>query len=119
MNTALPFPSLHQEYLLWMNELRFAVQELRIFDTYLGRVPNEAAGALRKQFSRHATAIDRLQLRLHGAELERARFAREMSGMGLYSVRMEDNAPLREAMLRFRDRHNEMKTTFRRFEAKK
>ncbi|RYY93975.1 MAG: hypothetical protein EOO11_18800 [Chitinophagaceae bacterium] len=108
-----------------MNELSFAKEEIRIFEKHLGallqrhRVVTVTAPAehFQNQFIRHREVIDELRHRLHGSELQLARFARDMSGMGLESVRMDNHVKLRDEMMRFREIYTDLKSAFRRFEA--
>lgn len=116
---------LHLEYQLWMNELSFDKQEIALFEkqlepivaNYTDTTVRGRAEQFQNRFIRQKEVIDELKHRLHGSEVQLAAFARDMSGMGLDSVRMDNHVKLRDEVRRFRELYTELKTEFRRFEA--
>jgi len=125
MYPTLSIRSLHLEYQLWMNELDFCKEEIRIFEKHLERLVNRNTDItvtsrierFQNQFIRHLEVIDELKHKLHGSEVQLAGFVRSMSGMGTDSVRMDNHVKLRDDMRRFREIYTELKNDFRRFEA--
>ena len=116
---------LHLEYKLWMNELGFAKEEIGIFEKHLeplvSNYTNREMCALSEQFQnkfiRHKEVIDELKHKLHGSEVQLATFVREMSGMGIDSVKMDNHVKLRDDVRRFRELYTDLKNEFRLFEA--
>jgi hypothetical protein len=121
----IPIPKLHLEYRFWITELNFAKEEIEIFERHLeGLAANYRAIEVTAQiehfqnsFIRHKEVIDILKHDLHGSEVQLASFVRELSGMGLHSIRMDNHGKLREQMTTFRKLYTELKNEFRRFEA--
>lgn len=123
-----PAPSvrgLHLEYHLWMNELAFAKEEIAIFEKHLETMVRayrdpEVLGRVahfRNRFIRHRDLAGGLSHRLHECEKQLADFVREMSGMGIDSVRMDNHGKLREEMRGFHEIFKVLKNEFRQFEA--
>ncbi|GAB4091865.1 hypothetical protein [Flaviaesturariibacter terrae] len=116
---------LHLEYQLWMNELDFAKEEIGIFEKHLEPIVcnysdrNVCARAeqFQNKFIRHKEVVDELRHKLHGSEVQLATFVRDMSGMGIDSVKMDNHVKLRDDVYRFRELYTELKKDFRRFGA--
>lgn len=118
-------PKLHLEYRIWMNELNFYKEEIRIFESHLETIINKLDDVVAKsqvehfqnQFIREKEVIDELKHKLHGSEKQLAGFVKEYSGLGLESIKMDNHGKLRDDMMTFRKIYTELKEDFRRFEA--
>jgi hypothetical protein len=60
--------------------------------------------------------IDELKHKLNVSEKQLDGFVKELSGMGLESIKMDNHLNLRDDMKMFRQIYNELKDEFRRFE---
>jgi hypothetical protein len=126
MVSTLPIPQLHQEYTTWMAELNFYKEELDIFEQHLALLLNgnsDKAVAARaeqyqNQFIRHKDVIDELKHRLGISERQLKAFIKDVQGMGLSSIRMDNHPELRKEMQTFRKLFNELKEAFRKFEVR-
>lgn len=117
--------SLHLEYRLWVNELAFYKEEIKIFERQLETLviknPLDELSAKFEQFQNkfilQKEIIDHLKHDLNISEKQLATFAQELSGTGLESIKMDNHTRLRERMATFRKLYTEMKEDFKRFEA--
>jgi hypothetical protein len=118
-------PKLHGEYRLWMNELNFCKEEIRIFERHLENVINNNTDPattaqvehFQNQFIREREVIDELKHKLNISERQLAGFVRELSGLGLESIKMDNHPNLREEIKMFRKIYTELKNEFRKFDA--
>ena len=116
--------SLHLEYQLWIRELLFYKEEIRIFENHLEdllqkNTKNDVPAQVehfQNQFIRHKEVIDHLKHDLHVSERQLAAFTRELSGDGLESIKMDNHTRLRDEVFVFRKIYTELKHDFRRFE---
>lgn len=121
----VPIPKLHLEYRLWIAELQFAKEEIRIFEHHLEELVSKnflievtaQVEQFQNRFIREKEVIDTLRHDLHGAEVQLVAFVKKLSGMGLESIRMDNHSKLRDQMNTFRKLYGELKQEFRRFEA--
>jgi len=117
--------SLHLEYQLWVRELVFYKEEIKIFEDHLEALNNKnTKNAVRaqvehfqNQFVLQKEVIDILKHNLNISEKQLASFVYDMSGMGLESIKMDNHPKLREDMITFRKLYKELKQDFRRFES--
>lgn len=117
--------SLHLEYRLWVNELNFYKEEIKIFERQLETLviknPLDELSAKVEQFQNkfilQKEIIDHLKHDLNISEKQLASFVHELSGTGLESIKMDNHTRLRERMATFRKLYTEMKEDFKRFEA--
>jgi len=118
-------PKLHLEYQRWMNELSFYKEEIRIFERHLevlitkntDVVVTSQVEHFQNQFICEKEVIDELKHKLHRSEKQLAGFVKEVSGLGLNSIRMDNHPKLREDMKTFRKIYTDLKEEFRRFES--
>lgn len=118
-------PKLHKEYENWMRELIFYKEEIKLFEKQLEEVINnnsqtETAAKVEQfqnQFICEKEVIDELKHKLHISEKQLAGFVKEISGLGLESIKMDNHPKLREEMRTFRSIYSELKNNFRKFEA--
>ena len=117
--------SLHLEYRLWVNELNFYKEEIKIFERQLETLviknPLDELSAKVEQFQNkfilQKEIIDHLKHDLNISEKQLASFVHELSGTGLESIKMDNHTRLRERMATFRKLYTEMKEDFKSFEA--
>ena len=117
--------SLHLEYQLWIRELTFYKEEIRIFETHLESLVSKNTNHnlraqvehFQNQFILQKEVIDHLKHDLHVSEKQLAAFVHELSGGHLENVRMDNHPTLRERIATFRKIYKDMKEDFRRFEA--
>jgi hypothetical protein len=117
--------SLHLEYRLWVNELNFYKEEIKIFERQLETLviknPLDELSAKFEQFQNkfilQKEIIDHLKHDLNISEKQLATFVHELSGMGLENIKMDNHTRLRERMATFRKLYTEMKNDFKSFEA--
>lgn len=125
MFPTITIPKLHREYRIWVNELSFYKEEVVQFEKNLQAVVNKSTGRqaralvehFQNRFIREKEVIDELKHKLHSSERQLAAFVKELSGLGLECIRMDNHVNLRDEMRTFRRRFTELKTEFRRFEA--
>ena len=118
--------SLHLEYQLWIRELIFYKEEIKIFESNLESLieknTNKNMRAMvehfQKQFILQKELIDHLKHDLHVSEKQLASFVHELSGARLENVRMDNHPQLRERIATFRKIYKDMKSEFREFESR-
>ncbi len=124
MIPTITIPKLHLEYRLWIAELNFSKEEITIFERHLedmvaknsDLVARTQVEHFQNQFIREKEVIDELKHKLNISERQLAGFVRELSGMGLESIKMDNHGNLREEMKTFRVIYGDLKEEFRRFE---
>lgn len=124
MFPTITIPKLHLEYRLWMNELAFYKEEICIFENHLEILVNKNSDVVARaqiehfqnQFIREKEVIDELRHKLHISERQLAGFVKELSGLGLESIKMDNHCNLRDDMKTFRKIYTELKEEFRHFE---
>lgn len=125
MFPTITIPKLHLEYRNWIAELIFCKEEITRFERYLEGVVNKTDDVVvraevehfQNQFIREKEVIDELKHKLHISERQLAHFVKELSGMGLESIKMDNHTKLRDDVRTFRKIYTELKEDFRRFEA--
>ncbi len=125
MTPTISIPSLHLEYRLWINELNFYKQEIEIFEQHLQRLiighsqvdVRAQVEQFQNQFICQKEVIDILKHDLHVSEKQLAAFVRELSGLGLESIRMDNHVNLRDRVRTFKRLFSELKNNYRQFEA--
>jgi hypothetical protein len=125
MFPTITIPKLHLEYQIWMNELNFYKEEIRIFESHLEMIIDKLDDVVAKskveqfqnRFIREKEVIDELKHKLHVSERQLAFFVKEYSGLGLESIKMDNHGKLRDEMITFRKIYTELKQDFRGFEA--
>lgn len=118
-------PKLHSEYSIWMNELNFCKEEIRIFERHLENVINRNKAVeitaqvehFQNQFIREKEVIDELKHKLNISEKQLVGLVKELSGLGLESIKLDNHPKLRDDMRVFRKIFTELKQDFRQFEA--
>ena len=124
MYPTISISSLHLEYQLWVRELIFYKEEIKIFENHLQMVLQRNSKSevkaqvehFQNQFIRQKEVIDILKHNLNISEKQLAAFAYDLSGAGLESIKMDNHAALRQEMITFRKLYKELKHDFRLFE---
>lgn len=117
--------SLHLEYQLWIRELIFYKEEIKIFEDHLEQLikRNTAKQVLahaehfQNQFICQKEVIDELKHDLNISERQLASFAHTLTGDGIDSIKMDNHTKLREEIITFRKIYKDLKNDFRRFES--
>jgi hypothetical protein len=117
--------SLHLEYQLWIRELIFYKEEIKIFEDHLEQLVkrNTAKQVLahaehfQNQFICQKEVIDELKHDLNISERQLASFEHTLSGDGKDSFKMDYHTKLREEIITFRKIYKDLKSDFRRFES--
>jgi len=125
MITTLPPHKLHLEYRIWITELNFDVELLKVFEDHLAYIAfhNTSKRLMPKieqfqnQFIRQREVIDELKHDLHVSEKQLASFVRDMAPIGYENERLDNHPELRERFLTFRNLFEDLKVRFRYFEA--
>src|SRR6476661_8945538 len=115
--------SLHLEYQLWVRELIFYKEEIKIFESHLEDLVsrNTRQGVqvqiehFQNQFICQKEVIDILKHKLNISERQLAAFVYDLSGGVIESVRMYNHSDLREEVMTFRKLYKKLKTDFRNF----
>lgn len=116
--------SLHLEYQLWVRELIFYKEEIKIFESHLEELVsrNTRQGVqvqiehFQNQFICQKEVIDILKHKLNISERQLAAFVYDLSGGVIDSMRMDNHSELREEIQTFRKLYKKLKTDFRYFE---
>ncbi len=124
MITTLHPHKLHLEYQLWIAELNFDIQLIKIFEDHLAYiVSNNSSKKLlpkieqfQNQFIRQREVIDELKHDLNISEKQLAAFVRDMATVGYENERLDNHPGLRERFLTFRNLFEDLKIRFRLFE---
>lgn len=124
MIATVSIQSLHLEYQLWIRELAFYKEEIKIYEQHLellvARNTKKEFHAQVEQFQnrfiRQKEVIDLLKHNLNISEKQLAAFVYDLSTPGLESIKMDNHTKLREEMMTFRKIYKELKHDFRLFE---
>src|SRR5215207_3029902 len=114
--------SLHLEYQVWIRELSFFKEEIRIYEHHLESIlkrntktPVRAqAEHFQNQFILQKEVIDHLMHDLNISERQLAIFVHELSADGLEGIKMDNHVRLRDRVLTFRKIIKDLKQEFRR-----
>lgn len=106
---------LHQEYELWMSELRFYQEELSIFAKYVGAT-SRCREELCKALDQCRDQNEVLQHKLHRSEKALVSLVHQMSGMGTDDIHMDNHMMLRKEMTRYRESYRDLKKGLRQVE---
>ena len=125
MITTLPPRKLHLEYQIWIAELNFDIQLIKIFEDHLAYIVSHntskrllpAIEQFQNQFIRQHEVIDELKHDLNISEKQLAAFVRDMVTIGYENERLDNHPGLRERFFTFRNLFEDLKTRFRHFEA--
>ena len=124
MYQTISITKLHHEYHLWIAELNFCKEELKIFEHHLEDIIakhtiteiTSQVEHFQNQFIRHKEVIDELKHDLNIAEKQLAAFAKDLSDAGIMNIKMDNHTRLRDEVFTQRKIFNELKKEFRSFE---
>jgi hypothetical protein len=125
MTVTFPPRKLHLEYQLWIVELNFDVELMKIFERHLAYIASHNASKrtlaqveqFQNQFICQREVIDELRHDLNISEKQLAAFLRDMAPIGYDNERLDNHSELRERFSTFRSLFEELKSRFRQFEA--
>jgi hypothetical protein len=125
MITTLPPVKLHGEYQLWIAELNFDIELIKIFEGHLAYIASRNSSKklsahieqFQNQFIRQREVIDELKHDLNISEKQLAAFVRDMANVGFDNERLDNHPELRERFLTFHNLFEDLKTRFRHFES--
>jgi hypothetical protein len=126
MVATVSITDLHLEYQLWIRELTFFKEEIKIFEDHLETLANRndkkkvqaQIEHFQNQFIRHKEVIDILKHDLQVSERQLASFVFNLTRIGFDNIKMDNHGPLRDRMIIFKKIYSELKQDFRRFESK-
>lgn len=112
------------EYQLWIAELNFDIELIKIFEGHLAFIASHQNSKklsahieqFQNQFIRQREVIDELKHSLNISEKQLAAFVRDMATIGFENERLDNHSEVRERFLIFRSLFEELKTRFRQFE---
>ena len=124
MVTTLPPFKLHVEYQLWIAELNFDTELIKIFESHLAYIASHNTSKkllahieqFQNQFIRQKEVIDELKHDLNISEKQLVAFVKDMTAVGFDNERLDNHSELRERFLTFRNLFEDLKTRFRHFE---
>jgi hypothetical protein len=122
MTGSVVLKSLHLEYRVWIAELNFDINLIRIFTDRLIELKQEyktETEAFDNKFNESRNTIDELRHRMHIEKMNLAALARTNNASPTYAIKVPDNySAIRDDFFRFRISFNELKSDFLRFESK-
>ena len=114
--------SLHLEYRIWIAELNFDINLIRIFNDRLIELKSEFAGDTEKfehKFNTSREIIDELRHRMHIEKMNLGAVARDNHSTSHVVIKIPANyTAIRDDFFKFRVSFNELKSEFLRFENK-
>jgi hypothetical protein len=116
---------LHFEHQLWLNEIRFVADEIKIFEKRLGELVSKNTDRemlaelehFQNQFIRQRESVDILSHELREEDANLAKYAQEHP-VAIDRVHFTDHTETREKVDSFRQRYAGLKADFQRFSAK-
>ena len=125
MTKEIPIKSLHLEYRLWIAELNFDINLIRIFNDRLVEIAEENKSTDTKttiqhfenKFTGNRDIIDSLRHRMHLEKMGLAAMSRENAKPGLKISIPENYSSIRNDFFEFRVSFNDLKSEFLRFES--
>ncbi|MBS1607882.1 MAG: hypothetical protein JSS70_03700 [Bacteroidetes bacterium] len=123
MSESIALKSLHLEYRIWIAELNFDINLIRIFnDSLLELTPAYKAetASFEIKFNTSRETIDELRHRMHIEKMNLAAITRDKNTLSQYETRITENhKTIRDDFFRFRVLFNDLKSDFLRFESNK
>ena len=118
--------SLHLRYRLWIAEMNFDINVLRIFNDYLEEISAKENGAelktginsFKQQFSGFRKEIDDLRNEMHLVKMKLAAYSRQKKPLDSKTYQTDNHAALRKRYLAFRQTFEKVKKAFGGFEVK-
>jgi predicted nucleic acid-binding Zn-ribbon protein len=116
--------SLHLQYRLWIAELNFDINVLRIFADYLTELRTKRKEAdvktksdhFEKQFQALRTEIDEIRHEMHIAKMKLGANARDAKPFDYKDYNKESHSPLKKRLSAYKDAFKNIKKEFGDFE---
>jgi len=122
MTGSISLKSLHLEYRIWIAELNFDINLIRIFNDRLTELRSEnkpETESFDKKFNVSRDTIDELRHRMHIEKMSLAATARDNNITAHYEIKIPENyKSIRDDFFKFRISFNDLKSEFLRFENK-
>jgi len=126
MPTVPSIMSLHLCYRLWIAEMNFNIDVLRIFDDYLAELalkknePEVKTGIdhFLKQFTDMRKEIDELRHEMHIRKMKLGAYSREMKQVDPKTYEDDDHDALQKRYFDFREVFDKLKSDFSKFEGR-
>jgi len=118
--------NLHLRYRLWIAEMNFDINVLRIFHEYLGELGAKKGIAevqkgieqFEARFAALRKEIDDLKNEMHLVKMTLAAYAREKKAMDEKTYQSENHIPIKKRYTAFREEFEKAKEEFGEFESK-
>ncbi len=118
--------SLHLQYRLWIAELNFDINVLRIFGDYLAELrrkckePEEKAKCdyFEKEFQVLRTEIDDIRHEMHIGKMKLGAFGRDGKAFEYKLFNSENQVPLKKRLSAYKNNFKKIKLEFGEFEAR-
>ncbi|MDP4129372.1 MAG: hypothetical protein Q8918_13100 [Bacteroidota bacterium] len=118
--------SLHLRYRLWIAEMNYDINILRIFNDYLEALSskketsevNTGIGYFEQKFPSVRKEIDDLRNEMHLLKMKLAAYSREKKPLDYKTYLADNHTALRKRYLKFRDDFEKIKKEFGSFEVK-
>jgi hypothetical protein len=122
MSESIILKSLHLEYRIWIAELNFDINLIRIFNdrlVELKTVKKTEVENFETKFNTSRETIDELRHRMHIEKMNLAAMARDNNAAPHYEIKVPENyKSIRDDFFKFRVSFNDLKSEFLRFEGK-
>jgi len=122
MTGTISLKSLHLEYRIWIAELNFDINLIRIFNDRLTELRSEyktETESFDNGFNVSRETIDELRHRMHIEKMNLAAMARSNQATADVEIKIPENyKSIRDDFFKFRISFNELKSEFLRFENK-
>ena len=122
MSESVVLKSLHLEYRVWIAELNFDINLIRIFNdrlVELQQTRKTGVETFETKFNTSRVTIDELRHRMHIEKMNLAAMARDSNAAPHYEIKVPVNyKAIRDDFFNFRVSFNDLKGEFLRFESK-
>ena len=122
MSESVVLKSLHLEYRVWIAELNFDINLIRIFNdrlVELQQMRKTGVETFETKFNTSRVTIDELRHRMHIEKMNLAAMARDSNAAPHYEIKVPVNyKTIRDDFFNFRVSFNDLKGEFLRFESK-
>lgn len=122
MSESIVLKSLHLEYRIWIAELNFDINLIRIFNDRLDElkpVRKKEVESFEIKFNTSRETIDELRHRMHIEKMNLAAMARDHNAAPHFEIKVPANyKTISDDFFKFRVSFNDLKSEFLRFEGK-
>ena len=125
MPTTSSAMSIHLRYRLWIAELNFDINILRIFGDYLAELRTRRKESdvkaktdyFEQVFNAFRTEIDEIRHELHIGKMKLGAFARDSKSFNYKLFNVESHAALKKRLAEFKQKFKKLNQEFGKFEA--